>query len=121
MDGTEIPRQRHGRQYWQEVVEQQEASGQRVRSFCAENGIGQASFYAWRRRFRSPEKSAGSSCNDTGFVELRHEAAVGRGGILIRYGEFAIEVGNGFDDSMLRRVLCIARSVSVKSNRRSDF
>jgi hypothetical protein len=34
------------------MVELQEKSGQSVRVFCQERGLGEASFYSWRKRLR---------------------------------------------------------------------
>jgi transposase-like protein len=36
-------------QYWRDLVQQWQRSGQTVRAFCAEHGLTEASFYAWRR------------------------------------------------------------------------
>jgi transposase-like protein len=40
------------RAYWSRLIAEQEASGQRARSFCRERGIGEYSFYKWRRRLQ---------------------------------------------------------------------
>jgi hypothetical protein len=39
-------------QLWRERVARQAASGVTIRQFCDQEGISQATFYAWRRRFR---------------------------------------------------------------------
>ena len=38
--------------YWREVVGKQRQSGKSVRAFCAEAGVSEPSFYAWRRELR---------------------------------------------------------------------
>ena len=40
------------RQYWQEVIERQQASGQSTVGFCSKEGLAPASFHAWKRRLR---------------------------------------------------------------------
>ncbi len=40
------------REFWQQVIAQQEKSGQSVRTFCRERGIGEHSLYQWRQRLR---------------------------------------------------------------------
>jgi transposase-like protein len=40
------------RKYWRKLIAEQEASGQKVRPFCRERGIGEHSFYRWRQRLR---------------------------------------------------------------------
>jgi transposase-like protein len=44
-----------GREYWSRLIAEQEASGQNVKPFCRERGIGEASFYYWRRRMREDQ------------------------------------------------------------------
>jgi len=42
-----------GRQeYWKQVIAQQEKSGQSVRAYCREHGVGEHSLYMWRQRLR---------------------------------------------------------------------
>ncbi len=43
------------RAYWSKLISEQKASGQRARPFCRERGIGEYSFYKWRRRLRESE------------------------------------------------------------------
>ena len=45
--------------YWREVIERQQASGQSIVGFCAKQGLAPASFHAWKRRLRRPERKAG--------------------------------------------------------------
>jgi transposase-like protein len=40
---------------WRELVERQVASGLSVRTFCRQAGIGEASFYYWRRAIQPAE------------------------------------------------------------------
>lgn len=40
------------REFWRQVIGQQEKSGQSVRAFCRERGIGEHSLYMWRQRLR---------------------------------------------------------------------
>ena len=41
--------------FWRMVVQMQEESGLSVRRFCEQEGLGQASFFGWRRKFRAEE------------------------------------------------------------------
>ena len=45
-------RQRRGASQWAALITRQRESGVSVRRFCLEHGLGEASFYAWRRRLR---------------------------------------------------------------------
>ena len=40
------------REYWSELIVEQQASGQTVRELCHERGRGVYSFYRWRKRLR---------------------------------------------------------------------
>jgi len=54
------------RAFWRMVVQMQEESGLSVRKFCEREGLGQASLFAWRRKFRSEEAKR---CDGTGHGE----------------------------------------------------
>ena len=41
---------------WRQVIAQQEKSGQSVRAFCREHGIGEHSFYMWRQRLQQDQQ-----------------------------------------------------------------
>ncbi len=43
------------RAFWRMVVQMQEESGLSVRKFCEQEGLGQASFFGWRRKLRAEE------------------------------------------------------------------
>jgi hypothetical protein len=41
--------------YWSKLIAEQEAGGHKVRPFCRERGIGEPSFYYWRKRLRKSD------------------------------------------------------------------
>jgi transposase-like protein len=41
------------REYWQELVSQQEQSGLSVYAFCKQRDVTEASFYNWRKQLRN--------------------------------------------------------------------
>jgi hypothetical protein len=45
--------------YWREVIERQQASGQSIVGFCAQEKLAPASFHAWKRRLRRPQREIG--------------------------------------------------------------
>ena len=45
-------------QYWWELVERQAASGQSVRTFCAQEALDENAFYSWRRTIRQRDAPA---------------------------------------------------------------
>jgi hypothetical protein len=50
--GARRRRVRRDASQWRALIEQQRVSGQSIKAFCAEHGLGEASFYAWRRHLR---------------------------------------------------------------------
>ena len=41
------------RDYWRDLIGQQERSGQTIQKFCSERSVKEASFYHWRKQLRS--------------------------------------------------------------------
>jgi len=50
------------RQFWQMVLDTFRTSGLSVRRFCKQEGLSEASFYAWRKKLSTSQKS--SPCNE---------------------------------------------------------
>jgi hypothetical protein len=92
------------REYWSKLIAEQQASGQAVRPFCAERGIGEHSFYQWRKRLRENEPVR--------FALLETRPA--SGGIpstlelVLASGE-RLRIANGVDATTFRRVLDAVR------------
>jgi transposase-like protein len=45
-------RQEERREWWRQRIARQEESGQSIRAFCKDHGVGEHSFYSWRQRLR---------------------------------------------------------------------
>lgn len=82
--------------HWREVVARQAASGVSVRRFCADEGIAEASFYAWRRELALRDR-------ETQAVSQAGEAPTGPNG---RQGEgrLAASPNNGGEFIPLRLI-----------------
>ena len=89
------------REYWRKLIAEQEASGQKARPFCRERGIGEYSFYNWRRRLRESdtvrfaliETAPAATSSPVSALEL-----------VLRNGE-RLRIGNEVDRATLRMVL----------------
>ncbi len=89
------------REYWGKRIAEQEASGQAVRPFCRERGIGEHSFYQWRKKLRQSEtvrfalleSRAPASGDMTAAIEL-----------VLTTGE-RLRIGNQVNAATLRLVL----------------
>ena len=58
---------RTAREKWRQIILSQRDSGQTVAAYCRARGIGQASFFAWKRRLRAASGA-------TEFVEVKAAA-----------------------------------------------
>ena len=87
--------------FWSKLIAEQEAGGQRVRPFCRERGIGEPSFYYWRKRLRK---------SDTVRFALVETIPAGANStasaleLVLRSGE-RLRIGNEVDGATLRMVL----------------
>lgn len=92
------------REYWGKLLAEQEASGQKIRPFCRERGIGEHSFYLWRKRLREDQTVR--------FALLETKPA--KGGpvavleLVLNNGD-RLRIGTGVDAATLRLVLDTVR------------
>lgn len=90
---------------WGRIIEAQAGSGRTAAAYCRENGIGVASFYAWKRRLGR----TGKRLPTMGFVELKARAdSVDAGrtdGIEVVVGRRRVLVRRGFDRVLLAEVV----------------
>ena len=57
MSESKEPARRETREFWEAAVRLWEESGLTVRDFCRSEGLGESTFHAWRRRFRSEDST----------------------------------------------------------------
>ena len=92
------------REFWRQLVAEQQQSGISVRAICRQRGASEHSFYQWRKRLaaRLPMKFA--------LVE-KSSGALGKAGpieVVLASGE-RLRIGPGFDAATLRAVLGVLR------------
>jgi len=78
---------------WQSLVQEQTASGLSARSFCAERGVGVASFYKWRQRFSAA--SHGPEDSGFSFVDVSTLAMSSGNEACDRRWQIELELGDG--------------------------
>ena len=88
------------REYWSNLIAEQEASGQTIRAFCQEQGVGDNSFYCWRKKL---QKSALVQ-----FALLKTVASAAPLELILANGE-QLRIRNGVDAATLRLVLDVVR------------
>jgi hypothetical protein len=107
--------------YWQELIQRQQASGQSIVGFCSKEGLSPASFHAWKRRLRRPQRKGGrrpakqalvpvqivgGPPDDTGKLEVQWP-----GGIMLRV--------HGCDAEMVGAVVSALSATSATRRARS--
>jgi len=66
-------------QYWQEVIDRQQASGESVVGFCAGERLSPASFHAWKRRLRGLRRATRRKAGVEGLVPVQIVSDPARG------------------------------------------
>jgi transposase-like protein len=89
------------RKYWRKLIAEQEASGQKARPFCRERGIGEYSFYKWRRRLRQSETVRFALLETVPAANPSPGSALE---LVLKNGE-RLRIGNGVEAATLRIVL----------------
>lgn len=104
------------RAFWRMVVQMQEESGLSVRKFCEGEGLGQASFFGWRRKFRA-EAAEGCRNGEHGgesvrlaSVKLLDEKAASAVEVVSPSG-LVLRVHDEADTENVRRVLQLMHEV----------
>jgi transposase-like protein len=90
--------------YWSRLISEQEASGQAVRPFCQEHGIGERCFYYWRKRLQE-NKTVGFALLET---KTPIEDVAPALELVLSTGE-RLRIGNGVNAAALRVVLEVVR------------
>jgi transposase-like protein len=88
------------RTYWSKLIREQETSGEAVRSFCQEHGIGEHCFYYWRKRLRKDETVQFALLEAK--TQIEDMASVLE--LVLSTGE-RLRIGNGVNAATLRMVL----------------
>jgi len=88
------------RKYWSKLIAEQGASGQTIRAFCQEHGVGDHSFYYWRKRLQKSEPVQ--------FALLKTVASAAPLELTLANGEQLL-IRNGVDAATFRLVLDVVR------------
>jgi len=92
--------QRHAT--WRRLLAEQQASGQSITSWCAQQGISLASFYYWRKRVTASTPAAAQW--------LALPVGEAHDPLWLHIGRVTVEVAPGFDARLLHEVLAVLES-----------
>jgi hypothetical protein len=81
--------------FWREVIARQRRSGDSIRAFCSANGLGEPSFYWWRRRLAGLDAKAGRGAQTPTFVPVRLVAEPGASSAPLPAGTIELVLGGG--------------------------
>lgn len=86
------------KQKWQEIIRNQDSSGLTIKSYCDEMGVGVASFYKWKKRFKdeTPEQISFVPA----IIETKRNEP-----ITVSVGNATIELKKSFDEELFLKVL----------------
>lgn len=93
------------RKHWLKLIAEQEASGQSVRPFCRGRGIGEYSFYRWRRRLHQSDPVRFALLETAPAVSASPDSALE---LVLKNGE-RLRIGNQVEAATLRKVLEVVR------------
>jgi len=95
--------QQERREFWRQLLAQQEQNGVTVRAFCQQHQVSEYSFYQWRKRLAEqlPVKFA--------LVETNHSAPAAAGvEVILTTGE-RVRIASGADAGTVRLALSVLR------------
>lgn len=105
-------------QYWREVMERQQASGQTIAAFCGQEGVSSASFHAWKRRLRPPHKPGQKAATPSLVpVQIVGDGVAGMGSLEVRWpGGVVLRIQTG--DGQAIGAVVAALSAAARRARR---
>ena len=95
---------------WAGIIKECRDSGQTIRSWCDENGIGEKSYYYWQRRLRENACQVLEQSSTPGLPAFA-EVSISRASnpeaiaVTLRMGEITAEIHNRADPTTLEAVI----------------
>ena len=101
--------------FWQMVLETFTSSGLSVRQFCLQEGLSEASFYAWQKKLVQTQPSDGkkNEVEPKPFIEVSLPHMKPPGLELILASGHTLRIPSGVDRQILAYVLSILREMGL--------
>jgi transposase len=98
--------------FWRRVLRQWGRSDLTIRDFCAEQGLAEGSFYAWRQTIAKRDQAAATSHTQPAFVQVHVVPAPASAALeLVLDQGLAVRVPAGFDVATLRQLLTVLKEM----------
>jgi hypothetical protein len=108
------------RRYWREMIERQQASGQSIVGFCAEERLSPGSFHVWRRRLQQPRRENERTTGEQALVPVAivgdPPAVVGR--LEVQWPDGVVLRAQGCDSQMIGAVVAALSALAARGTRR---
>jgi transposase len=106
------------RQYWQEAIKRQQASGQSIVGFCAKEGLSTASFHVWKRRFRHHQPATRRKAANEALVPVQivSDPARGIGNMEVQWAGNVVLRAQGCD---MQTIIAAVTALAASSIRRT--
>ena len=108
------------RRYWREVIERQQASGQSIVGFCSKEGLAPASFHAWKRRLRRPQRGTERKSANQALVPVQivSEAASSVGNLEVQWPSGVVLRVQSCEAGTIGAVVAALSASSTRGTRR---
>jgi hypothetical protein len=104
------------RRYWQAAIERQQASGQSIVGFCAEEGVSTASFHAWKRRLRRSQRGGRRKATEETLVPVQivNDPLAGMGTLEVQWPSGVVLRVRGCDAQTIGSAIASLSACSVR-------
>lgn len=104
--------------YWRELIERQQASGQSIVGFCSKESLSPASFHAWKRRLRRPQRETGRRSTKQALVPVQivSDPARGIGNVEVQWPSGVVLRAQGCD---MQTIIAAVTALSASPIRRT--
>lgn len=92
-------------EYWEKELAEWESSGLKALEYCRMKGLGRHKFFYWKKKLSKSPVSIEFIEIPSTIKEKNHPD------LIIRKGQFTVEIGAGFDSASLERVLRVLGSL----------
>jgi len=99
------------RALWEQRLDEYEASGQRILTWCEEKSITPRQFYYWRKKLRPEQLKKEQPVKWLSLKYNMRESVSAEEAIAVHIGQATIEVRKGFDQGLFRKIIQVLQTL----------